>query len=294
MNNLIKSKFEFSNIIKDASKTIRSKSYTHNYQPTNYIHRNTHYEILVIKKGGGTHNIDFKEYPVLDNQLFFLRPGQMHQFSPTQETEYSFIAIDNNEIKLNNNIALSQFKFFQSVYAKGYHLVDDVKAIMKSIQQIQEELKPEKKSKINQDIIISSYTVILLIQIQQLFNHSKLKKTKQNNTKNQSDLIDEFNKLIDSDTNCKRFVKEYASLLFVNPNYLNERVKLETGHPASFWINQSIIINIKKALLKTTKTLSEIAKEFNFPNSTHLIRFFKKQENITPLAFRKQHKVILG
>ena len=107
-------------------------------------------------------------------------------------------------------------------------------------------------------------------------------------------MIDEFNALIDSDTNTKRFVKEYASLLFVNPNYLNERVKLETGHPASFWINQSIIINIKKALLKTTKTLSEIAKEFNFPNSTHLIRFFKKQENITPLAFKKQHRVILS
>ncbi|MBH37806.1 hypothetical protein CL658_02110 [bacterium] len=294
MNRLIKSKLEFSTIIKDASKTIRSQSDTHNYQPTNYIHRNIHYEILVIKKGGGVHNIDFKEYPVLDNQLFFLRPGQMHQFSPTKETEYSFIAIDNNDIKLNNNIALSQFKFFQSVYAKGYHLVDDVKAIMKSIQQIQAELHPQKKSKINQDIIISSLTVILLIQIQQLFNKPKLKKSKQTKTRKQCDLIDEFNALIDSDTNTKRFVKEYAALLFVNPNYLNERIKLETGHPASFWINKSIIINIKKTLLKTTKPLSDIAKEFNFPNSTHLIRFFKKQENITPLAFKNQHRVIVS
>ncbi len=289
MNSIIESKFKFSTIIKDASKTIRSASYTQNYQPTQYIHRNTHYEILVIKKGGGTHNIDFIEYPVLNNQLFFLRPGQMHQFSPTKETEYSFIAIDNNDIKLNNNIALSQFKFFQSLYAKGYHLVDDVNSIMQSIQQIQKELNPQKKSKINHDIIISSYTVILLIQIQQLFNNPKINKTKK-----QSDLIDEFNSLIDSDTNTKRFVKEYAALLFVNPNYLNERIKLETGHPASFWINQSIIINIKKTLLKTTKPLSEIAKKFNFPNSTHLIRFFKKQENITPLAFRKQHKVIVN
>ena len=69
----------------------------------------------------------------------------------------------------------------------------------------------------------------------------------------------------------------------------------QTQHAIGIQIdNEEEGINIKKALLKTTKTLSEIAKEFNFPNSTHLIRFFKKQENITPLAFRKQHKVILS
>tara|TARA_Y100000814_G_C12298338_1_gene390886 strand:- start:43 stop:918 length:876 start_codon:yes stop_codon:yes gene_type:complete len=291
LNKSPKIKFEFSTIIKNASKTIRSSSYEENYQPTNYIHRNTHYEILVIKKGGGFHNIDFVEYPVLDNQLFFLRPGQMHQFSPLKTTEYSFIAIDNNEIKLNNNISLSQFSFFRSLYAKGYHIVDNVDIIMNSIKTIQHELSQKKKHHINQDIIISSYTVILLIQIQQLFDTTPLKKQK--NTK-QSDLIDQFNDLIDSDLIHHRFVKDYAKLLYINPNYLNERVKLETGYPASFWINQSLIINIKKSLLNSSKTLSEIAKDYQFPNSTHLIRFFKKQANITPLAFKKQHRVILS
>ena len=291
MNKSPNIKFEFSTIIKNASKTIRSSSYEKNYQPTSYIHRNTHYEILVIKKGGGFHNIDFVEYPVLDNQLFFLRPGQMHQFSPLKTTEYSFIAIDNNEIKLNNNISLSQFSFFRSLYSKGYHIVDNVDIIMNSIKNIQHELSQKKKHHINQDIIISSYTVILLIQIQQLFDTTPLKKQK--NTK-QSDLIDQFNDLIDSDSIHHRFVKDYAKLLYINPNYLNERVKLETGYPASFWINQSLIINIKKSLLNSSKTLSEIAKDYQFPNSTHLIRFFKKQANITPLAFKKQHRVILS
>ncbi len=291
MNKSPKIKFEFSTIIKNASKTIRSSSYEENYQPTNYIHRNTHYEILVIKKGGGSHNIDFVEYPVLDNQLFFLRPGQMHQFSPLKTTEYSFIAIDNNEIKLNNNISLSQFSFFRSLYAKGYHVVKNVDIIMNSIKNIQNELSTKKKHHINQDIIISSYTVILLIQIQQLFDTTPLKKQKK--TK-QSYLIDQFNDLIDSDSIHHRFVKDYAKLLYINPNYLNERVKLETGYSASFWINQSLIINIKKSLLNSSKTLSEIAKDYQFPNSTHLIRFFKKQANITPLAFKKQHRVILS
>ena len=107
----------FKSIIPNATKVIRSSSHQANYNPTQHIHRNEHYEILVIKKGGGTHSIDFINYPVKDNQVYFLRPGQMHQFSPSKQAEFYFIAIDNENIQLNSNIALSQFTFFQSFYS---------------------------------------------------------------------------------------------------------------------------------------------------------------------------------
>ena len=84
-------------------------------------------------------------------------------------------------------------------------------------------------------------------------------------------------------------MKDYAKLLFVNPNYLNEKVKKETGFSASYLIHQSILIEIKKMLIKSHVSLSDIAQHFNFPNTTHLIRFFKKIQNQTPVSFRKQY-----
>src|SRR5947209_6917636 len=35
--------------------------------------------ILLLEHGSGSHEIDFTPYPVLNNSVFFLRPGQVHQ-----------------------------------------------------------------------------------------------------------------------------------------------------------------------------------------------------------------------
>ena len=212
----------FTHIIPNATNVIRSSSHHANYTPTNHVHRNEHYEILVIKKGGGTHSIDFNEYEVKDNHVFFLRPGQMHQFSPTNEAEFYFIAIDNESIQLNANIALSKFSFFSSLYAQGSIHIKNIEPVITLITSIQKELHPNNKHKPNQDIIISSYLVILLIHIGQLFQEKK--KSKRIQSKH-SDLVHEFKQSIDHPTKQYRFVADVAKTLFVTPNYLNEKVK---------------------------------------------------------------------
>ena len=137
----------------------------------------------------------------------------------------------------------------------------------------------------HQDIVLSSYIVIFLIQIQRCYSEFKSKLKIKNNY---SSIVIEFNKILDNSAIKKRFVKEYASLLFVSANYLNERVKLETGKPASYWINNSLIIQIKKSLIQTTQSIKEIALEYEFTSPAHLIRFFKQHQKITPQVFRKK------
>ena len=38
------------------------------------------YQIIWFQQGIGTHYVDFKEYPITDNTLFFISPGQIHYF----------------------------------------------------------------------------------------------------------------------------------------------------------------------------------------------------------------------
>ncbi len=277
----------FKSIIADVQKSVRSSSHSNNYKPTEYIHPNNHYEILLIKKGGGKHSIDFNDYPVLDNQVFFLKPGQMHRFSPEKKAEFYFLALDKEHIELNSNIALSQFDYFRSFNTFGYMIFDNIDELIHLIGKIQKELG-NKSNTNNQDIIISSYIVIFLVKIQQKFQELKYDKKIKSRY---SPLVIEFNKLIDSESVQQRFVSEYAKLLFVSANYLNERVKLETGESASHWIHQSLMIAIKKQLIKNNESLKEIATKFGFPSSAHLIRFFKKNQNMTPKTFRNTYRV---
>jgi AraC-like ligand binding domain. len=48
-------------------------------------HRHDYYTIIFFEKGEGTHIVDFTEYKIEDNSIYFIVPGQMHQVIPTSE-----------------------------------------------------------------------------------------------------------------------------------------------------------------------------------------------------------------
>ena len=45
------------------------------------LHRHDFFFFLALEKGRGKHIIDFTSYPIENNSMFFLRPGQVHQLS---------------------------------------------------------------------------------------------------------------------------------------------------------------------------------------------------------------------
>jgi len=127
--------------------------------------------------------------------------------------------------------------------------------------------------------------VIFLIELQQKF----LRHIQSNQaSKHQSSVVTDFNMLLDKAAFLKRFVKDYAKELFVSPNYLNEKIKEETGKPASFWIHKKTITESKRLLLQKDMPLKEISTALEFQRASHFDRFFKEHEGITPSEFRKQ------
>ena len=52
-------------------------------------HRHDYYTILLVKRGSGKHFIDFNEYALSNNQVFFVSPGQVHQVVESSKT-YGF------------------------------------------------------------------------------------------------------------------------------------------------------------------------------------------------------------
>ena len=48
-------------------------------------HRHDYYTIVFFEKGEGTHIIDFTEYTIEDNTIYFILPGQMHQVKLTAQ-----------------------------------------------------------------------------------------------------------------------------------------------------------------------------------------------------------------
>ena len=61
-----------------------------NYKPKTSLHSHSHYEILIILKGGGSHKIDKKTHTVCDNQLFLLSRDKNMSFYQIQTQNLPF------------------------------------------------------------------------------------------------------------------------------------------------------------------------------------------------------------
>lgn len=251
------------------------------YKPQPKLHRHDHYEILIIEKGGGEHIIDYTAHDVVDNQIFFLRPGQVHQFKPSKDAVFYFLAFDTNAIQFNTTIQLGRFEFFQSFNTQGHIVLDTLRPILSVLKSLMED--SDNDNQINQSTLISSYLMILLIKLQREFvsHHSEA-----DSRKSSSPVVRDFNRLIDEPSIKLRFVQDYADSLHVTPNYLNECVKKETGKPVSFWISEKILIEAKRLLNDGRLNITEIAKELNFPDTTHFSRFFKRATGKSPRDFK--------
>jgi len=84
-----------------------------------------------------------------------------------------------------------------------------------------------------------------------------------------------------------RLPKQYAELLYITPNHLNAICNDLLGYSAGKLIRDRVILEAKRLLINMDLMVAEIAEQLNFADQSYFIKFFKKQEGITPEKFRK-------
>ena len=80
---------------------------------------------------------------------------------------------------------------------------------------------------------------------------------------------------------------EFAASLFVHVNHLNKSLKLTTDKTTTQLIGERMTKEAKILLQNTDWNINEIAWCLGFEDRAHFIKFFKKNINTTPSAFRK-------
>jgi AraC-like DNA-binding protein len=84
-------------------------------------------------------------------------------------------------------------------------------------------------------------------------------------------------------------VNEVSAALNISPQNLNVIVKKASGKSASEFITEQVLLEAKRYLIHTDKTVSEIAFSLEFSDPSHFVKHFKKATGETPQAFRTRH-----
>ncbi|AWW00738.1 AraC family transcriptional regulator [Arcticibacterium luteifluviistationis] len=274
-----KTDFDFLNL----SKLFPRLDTIEDHNPT-LPHRISFFALLIVTKGTGKHQIDLKEYDLIKGTVLKIAQGQVHAFqkNPTYE---GFLIIFTNDFVMNY-IPKSSINLISHLY--NYHLTSPVTIDQKGneefIKQISSEI--ESRNTYAQSNIIAAYLNLYLLKLERIAHYRESKDLKPK----KHDTFIEFKNLVESNYTTTRNVKDYADLMLISTKSLNQVVQEFTINTAKSFIDNYVILEAKRDLVSTSKSIKEIAFALGFDEVTNFTKFFKKHTMATPKEFKMEAK----
>lgn len=243
------------------------------------------YTIYWIQEGKGTYNIDFEQYNFKDNVLFFLSPGQVFTVENEHiKTAYKITFVkDFYCIQTHDKEVACNGILFNNIYETPF--VKPCEKETKKLNFILESLIEEfQQDETAQYDMLQSYLkqfIINSVRVKQE-NHV-IKEDKETR------LFKDFSLLVEQNFREMHAVTDYANRLGVSPKSITKHFqKMGTKTPSQF-IKNRILLEAKRLLIYTDKTVKEIAFELGFNDPAYFTRFFTKAIFKSPLQFKKDY-----
>ncbi len=241
-------------------------------------HRQDFYGIFYFTRSGGVHVVDFERYPIGEGDVFIITPGQAHYFRNLDEV-------------------WGEVVLFTPYFLRHYTLLEEISAsvVLRTVvrlgggvrsrtEKLLELLRVYYLSGIrNKEDILKNLLEALLTEL--FFHWVDTEKTAHIYHKR----LIRFRRLLTAHHTVNKEVAYYAGKLHISPKTLNQSVRKATGKSAKQYISGFVLLQAKRELVHTRKSIKEIAYGLGFDEPTNFTKFFKKYEGETPLQFRKKH-----
>ncbi len=259
---------------------IQSASSEHfvSYSISNYI-------ILLLEEGGDF-SIDFIDYTTPGFTVLFLTPYQHLQWksnasSLTQRIEfhgdYYCIEYHKKEVACNGLL-------FNNIYLQPHFTLEE--STFKEVQSIVNKMEAERKNRqAFTDSVLKSYLQLILAicsreKVQQLDKKLIQQPVSQD--------VLQFQQLLEQHFISERNTSFYAKELAISLSSLSKKVKQQVGKTPTELIRERVVLEAKKQLHLTYKSVKEIARDLHFDDEHYFSRYFKKEIGLAPTQFREQ------
>lgn len=251
-------------------------------------HRHEYYTLVIVQKASGKHLIDFNEFKLSPQQIYFVSPGQIHQVIE-EEKSFGFAITFSPQFMLENGIDRrfieDLFLFHDFGYSPPLYIEKaEFSVIYNFAEQIFSTLHAEHAFKYQ---AIGAWLKLLLIRC--YANCSMAKESNTQKVQASVTILKNFKLLLEEHYKSWHLVQQYAEQLNVSADYLNATIKSLTGKPVKEHIQSRITVAAKRLLLFAELTAKEIAYELGFSAPANFSQFFKKCTGQSPSEFRKSY-----
>jgi len=253
------------------------------------VPQRVHFNIaMLFTKGEGTHVIDFQKHVCREQTLLFVAENQVQQFQVNPEIDAFLILFTRSFFYQHQEDQhnLQNFRILDaSLQSPSVELSDfDYERFLFFFQEIAHEYRQQPTTPFQQDILRNLLRIILM----------RTEQLKQ--TESSPDALAAYQKFssfkdqVEKDFSRTHNVKDYAHKLGTSTRLLNQWTQTVVNKPAKTFVDDRVILEIKRLLTHTNLPIKAIAERTGFDEPTNLIKFFRQRTNQTPAIFRNQSR----
>jgi len=241
--------------------------------------------VIYFIKGRGSHTIDFQEYEYEPGSLLFTSAGQVQSFDNNKNSD-AYILLFTNDF-LYKHTTLSDAKLISLLNNSGIYspFISRKETQAIKIDGLVEEIFTEHSDAETyaKEEIFKLLLCTLFLKIERAIRQQNNKPT------SKKDLITfrKFRETLDKNFSKTRNAKDYAELLNISYKHLNQLCRDSAGYTCKEYIDNHIVMEIKRQLAATDISVKELAFYFGFDDPNNLAKYFKKKAGYTPADFRK-------
>ncbi len=247
------------------------------------FHKLSFYFILLFTDKNGKYNINFTDYDFKKASLFTLRKDNIHKFYNNKAKGELLIFTEDFILSHSNEVEASKtFLLFNEMLASPKLQLDkaEYKEVITLINMIKEEYLDSRDD--YSLSIIRSYIQVIITKLfrikakdQLLFDDHKYLA-----------MYLRLQGLIEKECFRHKKVSFYAKEMGVTAKTLNNVTQSILHKTAKSLINEIVIIQSKRLIINSNDSLTEIAYQVGFEDSTNFFKYFKKYTGESPSQFK--------
>jgi AraC family transcriptional regulator, transcriptional activator of pobA len=253
-----------------------------------HVQRNNYYSLIFIEQGSGTVKADFSNYELRQNAVFAFSPYQPFMFAA--ENRMKGLAIHFHPdffcIHMHQNEVACNGVLFNNIYHPPFVIINEEQ--QQQLNNVIGQLKLEiENTVLAQYELLISHLKILLIHLSRIKLHLHPQAGVEASGKEQPFILQKLKHAIESNFRNMHSAGEYAGILHISPKALARITKMHFNKTLTELISERIIIEAKRELYLTSKTIKEIAYELGYEDEYYFSRFFKTNADVSPQMYRE-------
>jgi AraC-like DNA-binding protein/mannose-6-phosphate isomerase-like protein (cupin superfamily) len=243
-------------------------------------HREDRHSFFLLEKGTVHIEIDFKKYKIKPSSVVYMHPNQVHRIIAVENMTVSSWAIN------NESLHPEYLKLLEEITpAKPLLLKKETFSIISEAVSLSIKFSERKDDKLYHSLLKDGCNALVALVVSQY-----LEQAKSTDKLPRFEIVTKaFRDILERNYTTAKRPTEYAQQLNISTPYLNECVKSTTGYSVSHHIQQRVILEAKRLLYHSDKSVKEIAIELGFDDYHYFSRLFTKVVGISALTFRNKN-----